>query len=157
MHRPDNTGGLRKMLKTLNDGKVDKITGKGLSKNDYSDAEKAALASASTSISQLTAYSTVAAVDNEYPIDLNNQPNKNVRVITADNVAKTFLTPTNVPTDCELLIALDFNTACAITWFANISWLNGTPLFVAGQKYILFFFTHDGGATWQGGVIGGWA
>jgi len=55
MNKPDGTGALRKQIKALGDLKVDRITGKGLSKNDYSDSEKAALASAGTSISQLNA------------------------------------------------------------------------------------------------------
>jgi hypothetical protein len=108
----------------------------------------------SVDLAELSNYSTVAAVANVYTIDFANRPVKNVKITTADAVAKT-VAVANVPTDAELFIELTYTNAAAITWFAGITWLSGSaPTFTAGKVYRIALFKY--GTSWHGNSVGGW-
>lgn len=108
-----------------------------------------------STLAEMSNYVTVAAAANIYTIDLTNRPFKNIRMTTADAVAKT-VAIANVPAgDCELFIELTYTNAAAIIWFANIIWLSGSaPTFIAGKVYRLAFFKV--GNNWHGNCVGGW-
>ena len=45
--------------------------------------------------------------------------------------------------------------AFTITWWTNMKWAGGTaPTLTAAGRDVLGFFTHDGGTTWTGLVLG---
>jgi hypothetical protein len=107
-----------------------------------------------SSTAELSNYSTVEAVTDVYTIDFANRPIKNVKITTADTVAKT-VAVVNVPTDAELFIELTYTNAAAITWFAGITWLSGSaPTFTAGKVYRIALFKY--GTGWHGNCVGGW-
>jgi hypothetical protein len=72
--------------------------------------------------------------------------------------AATTLTVSNVPaagTLISFILDLTNGGAGAITWWSNIKWVAGTaPTLTTAGRDALGFFTHDGGATWTGVVIG---
>ena len=106
------------------------------------------------SLAELLNYSTIAAVEDVYTIDFANRPVKNVKITTADAVAKT-VAVSNVPTDAELFIELTYTNAAAIIWFAGITWLSGAaPTFETGKVYRIALFKY--GTGWHGNCVGGW-
>ena len=108
----------------------------------------------SSTLAEMTNYSTVAAVENIYTIDFANSPVKNVKIETEDTNAKT-VAISNVPTDAELFIELTYTNAAAITWFAGITWLSGSaPTFTEGKVYRIALFKY--GTGWHGNCVGGW-
>lgn len=106
-------------------------------------------------LKDITQYQTISASSNIYAIDLANKPIFNARITTADAIAKS-ITVANIPTQCELVIEIIYTNAAAITWFANITWLNGIPALAAGKIYKILLFTSNGGTNWYGSVVGGW-
>ena len=106
-------------------------------------------------MAELSNYSTIAAVEDVYTIDLANRPVKNVKIETEDSIAKTVVL-TNVPTgDAELFIELTYTNAAAIVWFENITWLYGAaPTFETGKVYRIALFKY--GTGWHGNCVGGW-
>lgn len=72
--------------------------------------------------------------------------------------AATTLTVSNVPaagTLVSFILDLTNGGAGAITWWSNIKWVAGTvPTLTTTGRDALGFFTHDGGSTWTGVVIG---
>lgn len=109
----------------------------------------------SADINDMTNYTTVAAAEDVYTLDLESKPIKNFRITTADATAKT-VALANVPSgDCEIFIELTYTNAAAITWFADIVWLTGSaPTFTAGKMYRIAFFKV--GTNWHGNSVGGW-
>ena len=109
----------------------------------------------SSTLAEMTNYSTVEAVDNTYTIDFANSPVKNVKIKTEDANAKTVVF-TNVPTgDAELFIELTCTSAATITWFEDIDWLSGSdPTFTEGKVYRIALFKY--GTGWHGNSVGGW-
>ena len=68
------------------------------------------------------------------------------------------LTVSNVPatgTAASFILDLTNGGAGAITWFSGVKWAGGTaPTLTAAGRDTLGFFTHDGGTTWTGLVLG---
>lgn len=55
----------------------------------------------------------------------------------------------------SFIIDLTNGGSAAITWWANMKWVAGTaPTLTASGRDVLGFFTHNGGTTWTGLVIG---
>ena len=53
--------------------------------------------------------------------------------------------------------ALDLTNggSSTVTWFSGVTWAAGTaPTLTASGRDVLAFFTHDGGTTWNGFVLG---
>jgi hypothetical protein len=79
-------------------------------------------------------------------------------VFTKTITAATTLTVSNVPTTgtfVSFVLDLTNGGAGTITWWSNIKWVGGTaPTLTAAGRDALGFFTHDGGTTWSGVVIG---
>lgn len=72
-------------------------------------------------------------------------------------VATTF-TVSNIAaagSSSSFILDLTNGGAFVITWFAGVKWASGTaPTLTASGRDVLGFFTHDGGTTWSGLVMG---
>jgi hypothetical protein len=70
----------------------------------------------------------------------------------------TTLTVSNVPaagTSVSFILDLTNGGSAAITWWSGMKWTGGTaPTLTASGRDVLGFFTHDGGTTWTGLVLG---
>lgn len=70
----------------------------------------------------------------------------------------TTLTVSNVPTTgtaASFILDLTNGGAGTITWWSGVKWAGGTaPTLTASGRDSLGFFTHDGGTTWTGLVLG---
>lgn len=87
----------------------------------------------------------------------------NIDLSTANLFSKTIggattFTVSNVPaagTAASFLLDLTNGGSAVITWWSGVKWANGTaPTLTAAGRDVLGFFTHDGGATWTGLVLG---
>lgn len=72
--------------------------------------------------------------------------------------APTTLTVSGVPsagTVASFILDLTNGGSAVITWWAGIKWAGGpAPTLTAAGRDVLGFFTHDGGTTWTGLVLG---
>ena len=70
----------------------------------------------------------------------------------------TTLTVSNVPasgTAASFVLDLTNGGSAAITWWSGVKWAGGTaPTLTAAGRDCLGFFTHDGGTTWTGLLLG---
>ena len=70
----------------------------------------------------------------------------------------TTLTVSNVPTTgtaVSFILDLTNGGAGTITWWTGMKWAGGTaPTLTSSGRDVLGFFTHDGGTTWTGLVLG---
>lgn len=58
-------------------------------------------------------------------------------------------------TSNAFILDLTNGGAASITWFSGVKWVAGTaPTLTASGRDALGFFTHDGGTTWTGLVLG---
>jgi hypothetical protein len=93
--------------------------------------------------------STLAA--NNIDLTLGNYFTKTITALT------TF-TVTNTPTTgivASFILDLTNGGAYTITWWTGVKWASGTaPTLTASGRDCLGFFTHDGGATWSGLLLG---
>lgn len=90
-------------------------------------------------------------------------PANNIDLATGNVFTKTIggattLTVSNVPatgTTASFILDLTNGGSAAITWWSGVKWAGGTvPTLTAAGRDVLGFFTHDGGATWTGLVLG---
>lgn len=79
-------------------------------------------------------------------------------VFTKTISGATTLTVSNVPatgTAASFILDLTNGGSAAITWWSGVKWAGGTvPTMTAAGRDVLGFFTHDGGTTWTGLVLG---
>lgn len=70
----------------------------------------------------------------------------------------TTLTVSNIPvagTGTSILLDLTNGGVGTINWWAGVRWAGGTaPTLTAAGRDVLGFFTHDGGVTWTGLMLG---
>ena len=70
----------------------------------------------------------------------------------------TTLTVSNVPaagTAASFILDLTNGGSATITWWSGMKWAGGTaPALTASGRDVLGFFTHDGGTTWTGLLLG---
>jgi hypothetical protein len=70
----------------------------------------------------------------------------------------TTFTLANVPaagTAISFILDVTNGSAFAITWFSGVKWAAATaPTLSASGRDVLGFFSHDGGTTWNGFVLG---
>lgn len=70
----------------------------------------------------------------------------------------TSLTVSNVPaagTAASFILDLTNGGSATITWWSGVKWAGGTaPTLTSAGRDVLGFFTHDGGTTWTGLVLG---
>lgn len=70
----------------------------------------------------------------------------------------TTLTVSNVPGTGVLatfLLDLTNGGSAAITWWSGVKWAGGAaPALTASGRDVLGFYTHDGGTTWTGLLLG---
>jgi hypothetical protein len=94
--------------------------------------------------------SRVAMAANDINLSLGNAFSKTIS-------GATTLTVSNVPTSgliATFILDLTNGGSAAITWW-TVKWVGGTaPTLTTAGRDTLGFFTHDGGATWSGVVIG---
>lgn len=93
----------------------------------------------------------VAMTANAIDLAIANYFSKTITVATT-------LTVSNVPaanTVGAFILDLTNGGAFTITWWANIKWVGGTaPVLTAAGRDAIGFFTHDGGSSWTGFVLG---
>ncbi|HOV69406.1 MAG TPA: hypothetical protein PLZ84_03680, partial [Clostridia bacterium] len=106
-------------------------------------------------LADMASYTDVTAVDNVFALDVGNKVVKSFRIETEDNNAKE-IAFSNVPTEAEIVIELNYTNAAAITYPAGITWLNGIPVLSAGKRYRLLLMTSNGGTTYDAVCVGGW-
>ena len=79
-------------------------------------------------------------------------------VFTKTISGATTLTVSNIPaagTTASLILDLTNGGSATITWWAGVKWVGGTsPTLTASGRDVLGFFTHDGGLTWTGLILG---
>jgi hypothetical protein len=67
-------------------------------------------------------------------------------------------TVSNVPTTgtvASFILDLTDGGAATITWWSGVKWISGTaPTLTSSGRDVLGFFTHDGGTTWTGLLLG---
>lgn len=72
--------------------------------------------------------------------------------------ATTTLTVSNIPaagTSVCFILDLTNGGAYTITWWSGVKWASAVaPTLTASGRDVLGFFTHDGGTTWSGLVLG---
>lgn len=70
----------------------------------------------------------------------------------------TTLTVSNVPASgltASFILDLTNGGSATVTWWSGVKWAGGTaPTLTAAGRDVLGFFTHDGGTTWSGLVMG---
>ncbi len=93
----------------------------------------------------------VAAPANDFDLSTANYFTKTISGVTS-------LTVSNVPasgTTASFILDLTNGGSAAITWWTGVKWAGGAPpaLTSAGRD-VLGFFTHDGGTTWTGLLLG---
>lgn len=123
-------------------GKVDKVSGKGLSSNDYSDADKAKLASVRSQVTFSAASGDIAVAAGV----------TTVVAVPLSGANITFTTPAaGEENTYHLLFSLASDSA-SLSFPTDVLWQNGrTPDFAAGAVYELIV-TYDG-THYLGGVI----
>lgn len=79
-------------------------------------------------------------------------------VFTRTISGATTLTVSNVPasgTIASFILDLTNGGSAAVTWWSGVKWqLGAAPGLTAAGRDVLGFFTHDGGATWTGLLLG---
>lgn len=87
----------------------------------------------------------------------------NIDLATGNVFTKTIsgaatLTVSNVPAagaTASFILDLTNGGSAAITWWSGVKWAGGAvPTLTAAGRDVLGFFTHDGGTTWTGLVMG---
>lgn len=93
----------------------------------------------------------IALAANAIDLSLGNYFTKTITVAST-------LTVSNVPatgTSVSFILDLTNGGAFAVTWWTGVKWANGTaPTLTGSGRDVLGFFTHDGGTTWTGLVLG---
>lgn len=79
-------------------------------------------------------------------------------VFTKTISGATTLTVSNTPsagTVATFILDLTNGGSATITWWSGVKWVGGTaPTLTTSGRDVLGFFTHDGGTTWTGLVLG---
>ena len=79
-------------------------------------------------------------------------------VFTKTITVPTTFTVSNVPTSgtvASFLLDLTNGAAFSITWWSGVQWAGGTaPSLTSAGRDVLGFFTHNGGVTWTGLLLG---
>lgn len=92
-----------------------------------------------------------------------NMPANDVNLSSGNFFTKTISTTTtftvsNVPstgTAVSFILDLTNGGSATVNWWTGVKWASGTaPTLTAAGRDVLGFFTHDGGTTWTGLVLG---
>ena len=93
----------------------------------------------------------VAMAANDVDLSLGDYFTKTISAdttFTVSNVAST-------GTATSFVLDLTNGGAGVITWWSGVKWAGGTaPTLTASGRDVLSFFTHDGGTTWSGFILG---
>jgi hypothetical protein len=93
----------------------------------------------------------VAMGANDIDLSLGNYFTKTISGATTLTVSNT----ASSGTACAFILDLTNGGSATITYFANVKFVGGTaPTLTAAGRDTLGFFTHDGGSTWTGLVLG---
>lgn len=143
-------------------GKVDKVTGKELSSNDFSDPYKNILdAAAGTQyLVRKAAYMEQLIPSATGTITLNIANGPVFAMNLTGNVTFSLTghdTASQRATSILILVQQDATGNRGITWPANVKWMDGVaPVFgtASGSISIFQLFTPNGGTDWYGSLIG---
>jgi hypothetical protein len=93
----------------------------------------------------------VAMGANDIDLSAGNYFTKTISGATTLTVSNT----ASSGTACAFILDLTNGGSATITYFANVKFVGGTaPTLTAAGRDTLGFFTHDGGSTWTGLVLG---
>ena len=93
----------------------------------------------------------VAMGANDIDLSAGNYFTKTISTTTTLTVSNT----ASSGTSNTFILDLTNGGAAAITWWSGVKWVAGTaPTLTAAGRDTLGFFTHDGGTTWTGLVLG---
>lgn len=93
----------------------------------------------------------VAMAANNVDLSLGDYFTKTISTDTAFTVSNVSSTGTAT----SFVLDLTNGGAGVITWWSGVKWAGGTaPSLTASGRDVLSFFTHDGGTTWSGFVLG---
>ena len=90
-------------------------------------------------------------------------PANDINLATGNYFTKTIsttttLTVSNVPvtgTGVSFILDLTNGGSSTVTWWAGMKWASGSaPTLTTSGRDVLGFFTHDGGTTWNGLLLG---
>jgi energy-converting hydrogenase Eha subunit C len=101
---------------------------------------------------------TVALFETRVAMGANDVSLSSGNYFTKTISGATTLTVSNVPstgTSASFILDLTNGGSATITWWSGMKWASGTaPTLTASGRDVLGFFTHDGGTTWTGLVLG---
>ena len=107
---------------------------------------------------KLSDLTTVASKETKVAMAANNVDLSTGNYFSKTISGATTLTVSNVPatgTAISFILDLTNGGSAAITWWTGVKWASGTaPTLTAAGRDVLGFFTHDGGTTWTGLVLG---
>ena len=138
--------------------KVDKVEGKQLSTEDYTTSEKTKLASVLPLAGGVMTGAITAIRETKVAMAAND-----INLATGNMFTKTISGATTLTVSNALasgnansfILELTNGGSAVITWFAGVKWAGGiVPTFTASGVDILGFYSHDGGGTWRGLVLG---
>jgi hypothetical protein len=101
---------------------------------------------------------TAGVFETRNTLAANNLDMNTGSVFTKTVSGATTLTVSNVPaagTVASFLLDLTNGGSATVTWWTGMKWAGGTaPSLTAAGRDVLGFFTHDGGTTWSGLLLG---
>lgn len=123
------------------------------------DMEAAVFGDVSTTATQnLTNKTIIGAREARVAMGANNIDLLAGNFFTKTISGATTFTVSNVPADgtaASFILDLTNGGSGAITWWSGMKWAGGTaPTLTASGRDCLGFFTHDGGTTWTGLLLG---
>lgn len=111
-----------------------------------------------SSIATLTNKTITGAKETRVALAANNIDLATGNYFTKTVSTATTFTVSNVPaagSATSIILDLTNGGAATVTWWAGVKWAGGTaPTLTAAGRDVLGFFTHDGGTTWTGLMLG---
>lgn len=118
---------------------------------DYAKPDTTSTWSAYQTHSKAILEAKTAMAANDIDLQASNYFSKTISTTTT-------LTVSNVPatgTAASFILDLTNGGAATINWWTGVKWAGGTaPTLTAAGRDVLGFFTHDGGTTWTGLLLG---
>lgn len=140
-------------LTTVVGNKVDKVVGKGLSTNDYTNAAAAAVATIASKASADVLVPLTATATTNCDLSVGSV----FKVALGMSTTLAFLNPPASGVPVSFTVDLVIGGAYAVTWPSSIKWVGGiAPLLTAtqGKQDTFSFITLDGGVSYLGFVAG---